>query len=304
MAKPITICFLITLLSAAMPLNAGIPVSIVASAPEIQTQIQTKVQWVKEAAHWADQINRLNQQIQQAKQIYQQAQTIAAFVSDPKVALSSIGELEAIAGTLDAIAGDGTSLGDLLGAGTDLFAAGSALADTVSEFDSEGKPRDVSLYEALGATAGLAHNTRTLIRDSIGRDDARLRSIDRGVQKVVGNPNAGANDFSAAQLRLMREMAGMQAQYYRQQQVLWMQEEERREREAKARAATIAAATDERAKLSKEYSARMEAERANRNTVIAELAKAPEETPPSNTNVRVWIGASDGGYWSTASTGK
>jgi Spy/CpxP family protein refolding chaperone len=87
------------LLGAATIGHGGIPVSIVASAPDARQWMVEGERWDETTKQWTKEINKLNEQIQEVKNVYEQAQVISAFVGDPKAALQDLNQIQASAET-------------------------------------------------------------------------------------------------------------------------------------------------------------------------------------------------------------
>ena len=283
------------LLGAATNSYGGFPVSIVASAPDATQWAVEGKRWGDTTAQWTKEINKLNEQIQEVKNVYEQAQVISAFVGDPKAALQDLNQIQAICGNFSEIGGEGTSfgssmnsLGDLGAAGGELFRAGSGLNNTISEFDSMGKPRNVSLYQASAATARLADKTRSQLNKSQKDMERSDKRMDAALDRLAARGDeAGATDIATAQLAVQREAAAQQSQYYRAQLLRQQQEEESRRLAAEEKA-RVTAASEDADRLAETSVANLDKQRQASLKKIADTYEEPKDEAPTNANLKLW----------------
>jgi hypothetical protein len=180
------------------------------------------------------------------------------------------------------------SLGDLGAAGGELFRAGSGLNNTISEFDSMGKPRNVSLYQASAATARLADKTRSQLDKSQKDMERSDKRMDAALDRLAARGDeAGATDIATAQLAVAARsrcaaIAILPAQLLRQQQ------EEESRRLAAEEKARVTAASEDADRLAETSVANLDKQRQASLKKIADTYEEPKDVAPTNANLKLW----------------
>jgi hypothetical protein len=136
-----------------------------------------------EAADWASELERLNDQLETARNTLQTVSDLRAFAGNPGAAVAALSDLHEITGAIDALSSGGQTAADLLqewdalGAAQRLSDAATLLqgagAGTTMQVFGQTQPRDAAIY------AGLAQDAHSsgLIRGQISSEQSARRSL-------------------------------------------------------------------------------------------------------------------------------
>jgi hypothetical protein len=257
-----------------------------------------------EAANWASELERLNQQLAAANGTLQTVGDLRSYAGDPKAAVAALRDLQEITGALGQLSAGAQTDADLLrawqaeGAAQRLQDAAALLqgsgAGTTMQVFGQAQPRDAALY------AGLARDA-----DASGQ----LRSQVAGEQSARGSV---ASELALAWIRFRSATteSGKQAilaeisQLQSQNQVMdarrraMLDDVDLSDRQARTNAAVRSRAADEQllaesALLNADAAGRAQGAQAQR---MATLQKpAPLATTPDYSGMRLWTTADAGG---------
>ncbi|GEM_PF-1105207 len=169
-----------------------------------------------EAANWAAELQRLNEQVAAAAGTLKVVGDLRAFAGDPKAAVGAVPGLEEITAQLNSLASGAQTGGDLLKAWRSLGAS-SHRAAVLSLLDASGagatmqvfgttQARDASLYERLAGDAGSAAQIRSQIAS-----EQQARSLAASELALAWGQFKGATTESGKQA-ILAEISQIQSQ--------------------------------------------------------------------------------------------
>ena len=257
-----------------------------------------------EAANWAAELERLNDQLAAARGTLQTVGDLRAYAGDPRAAVAALRDLQAITGEINRLEGGAQTDADLLGAwqamGSSQRLLGAAAlldasgAGSAMRVFGQAQARDPSLYAGLAQRADASGR----LRDQIAGEQSARASVSSELALAWSQFRASTTE--SAKQAVLAEISQLQSQSQvmdaRRRAIL--DDLDLSDRQERTRAAVSSKAQDESllaesALLNADLAAREQGAQAQR---LATLRKTVTPAPaPDYGQVRLWTTADAGG---------
>jgi hypothetical protein len=257
-----------------------------------------------EAANWASELERLNQQLAAANGTLQTVGDLRSYAGDPRAAVAALRDLQEITGALGQLSAGAQTDADLLrawqaeGAARRLQDAatllqGSGAGPTMQVF-GQAQPRDSALYAELARDADASGQ----LRSQVAGEQAARGSVASELALAWDRFRSATTESSKQAILAEISQLQSQNQVMDTRRRAMLDDVDLSDRQARTNEAVRSRAADEQllaesALLNADAAGRAQGAQAQR---LATLQKgAPSATPPDYSGMRLWTTADAGG---------